>query len=189
MIDTAAAAPSENVGRGLLFATGSIVLGIVGFAIVSGVIGIYGWVTGIVAIAIPYSSIWLYRRGAGTAPKQGQVAWIGLTALAVIVGAATSLVAGAYAAFSAVGGDGGLFAPAFWRTVSNLATNLESLFPALIALVVGDFGIFSALRGPRVPARTPAAPPSAAPTAPPAPNAPSPGVLLNGEPLDPDAKR
>jgi hypothetical protein len=189
--------PTENVGRGLLFSLGAFAIAIVGFIILSGVIGIYGWITGIVAIAIPYASAWLYEKGAYTAPKAGRLQWVLLTAGAVIVGAVTSLLAATFAAFTAVGGDGGFFAPAFWRTVGNAMGRFDFVVPVLITLVVGAAGIVSVLRGPRkrpgqsapglqpVDAATPATPLT---DVPPPPAAPSQGVVLNGEPLDPDKR-
>jgi hypothetical protein len=188
----------ENVGRGLLFSLGSIVIAIVGYIILSGVIGIYGYITGIVAIAIPIASAWLYSKGAGAPVKAGRLPWIGITAAAIVIGAITSVLAGAYSAFSRVGGDGGFFAPAFWRTVTNLAGSADFLLPVVITLAAGAFGIFSALRAPRTGANpnrffpqasptdaaAPVIPPPASGVTPPPPAAPSPGVILNGKPVD-----
>ena len=44
---------TENVQRGLLFSLGAIVVAIVGYVILSGVVGRYGYITGVIAIAIP----------------------------------------------------------------------------------------------------------------------------------------
>ncbi len=197
MTDSIVPPPSENVSRGLLFSLGSIVVGIAGFTVLSGVIGIYGTITGIVAVAIPLVSAWLYTKGAGAPVKNGRWPWIAITAFAVVVGAVTSLVAGAFAAFTSVGGDGGFFAPAFWRTVGNLAAKPDFLLPILITLAAGGFGIYLGLRGPRTTGAVDAAnpnriPPTAMPDAPTqatppeaaAPAVPSPGVMLNGKPLD-----
>jgi hypothetical protein len=197
MTESTVPQPTENVARGLLFSLGSIVVGIAGFIILSGVIGIYGTVTGVVAIAIPLVSAWLYTKGAGTPVKAGRGPWIAITAAAVIIGALTSLLAGAYSSFTRVGGDGGFFAPAFWRTVSNLAGNPDFLIPIVITLAAGGFGIFLGLRGPRPavagrgtanPNRSPpAAMPgdAATPASPPAPPASgASGVILNGKPVE-----
>ena len=167
MTESTVPQPTENVGRGLLFSLGSIVVGIAGFIILSGVIGIYGTVTGVVAVAIPLASAWLYAKGAGAPVEQGRGPWIAITAVAVIVGAVTSLLAGAFSSFNRVGGDGGFFAPAFWRTVGNLADEPDFLIPIAITIAAGAFGIYLGLRGPRTPA-------------------PSPGVVLNGKPVDAD---
>jgi hypothetical protein len=126
--------------------------------------------------------------------QAGRGPWIAITAVAVIIGALTSLIAGAFSTFTRVGGDGGFFAPAFWRTVGNLAGNVDFLLPIIITLAAGAFGIYLALRGPRNavagvgnPNRIP---PSAMPAdaadsvAPAPPAAPSPGIILNGKPLD-----
>lgn len=147
MTESTASQPTENVQRGLLFCLGSILVGIAGFIFLSGVIGIYGVVTGVVAIAIPFVSGWLYARGAGAPVKAGRAPWIGITVVAVVIGAVTSLLAGAFASFTRVGGDGGFFAPAFWRTVANLAGNPDFLIPVVITLGAGAFGIFAVLRG------------------------------------------
>ena len=69
----AEAAGVENVQRGLLFSLGAIAVAIVGYIILSGVIGIYGYITGVVAIAIPLVGAWLYAKGAGTPPKAGRM--------------------------------------------------------------------------------------------------------------------
>jgi hypothetical protein len=204
-----AAASAENVSRGLLFSLGSIVVAIVGYALLSGVIGIYGYVTGIVAIAIPLIGGWLYQKGAGSAPKAGRMPWIGIMVAAVIIGAITTLIASAWYRFSSVGGDGGLFSSAFWRTVSNNIGEIDVILPVIITLAAGGFGIYAALRQkPAAAGTAPAASPfgttpAGAPTqvAPPAPGTPvppvappaapaqpSPGVVLNGEPVDPDKK-
>ena len=110
----------ENVGRGLLFSVGAIVVAIVGYIILAGIIGIYGYITGIVAIAIPLVGAWLYTKGAGAPPKTGRMPWIGIMVAAVIVGALTVLVASGWYAFSRVG-KGGILSPAFWTTVGRSA--------------------------------------------------------------------
>ena len=202
----------ENVQRGLLFSLGSIAAAIVGYAILSGVIGVYGYVTGIVAIAIPLLGGWLYTKGAGAPPKAGHMPWIGIMVAAIIVGALTVIVASGWYTFSQVG-NGGITSPAFWTTVARSAGQPDVLLPVAITLAAGGFGIYAALRQKpakaAVPAASPfgtatpeAAAPNAAPFAPPAagtpvatppvaapPVAPSPGVVLNGEPVDPNAPR
>ena len=201
---------AENVQRGLLFSLGAIVVAIAGYVLLSGVIGIYGYITGVVAVAIPLIGAWLYAKGAGSPPKAGRPGFIGIMAVAVLLGALTTFVASAWYSFSRVGGDGGILSPAFWRTVANGASNGDVLLPMIITIAAGGFGIYAALRnrtpkpaaqapaGSPVDASTTAAPPVAPPapgtpiTPPPAtttPAPPSPGVILNGEPLDPDAKQ
>ncbi len=117
---SSAAESVENVQRGLLFSLGAIVVAIVGYIILSGVIGVYGYVTGIVAIAIPLVGVWLYAKGAGTPPKAGRMPWIGIMIVAIIVGALTVVVASGWFIFSQVG-KGGITSPAFWTTVDESA--------------------------------------------------------------------
>jgi hypothetical protein len=104
--------------------------------------------------------------------------------------------------------------PAFWRTVGNqFTTNLgDNVVPILIGFVLGAVGIVGIIRGrgiggsrfgqasgriapqdvasytadPAVP--NPHVVDPAAPPAPPTANAPSPGIILNGKPLDPDKR-
>ena len=201
----------ENVGRGLLFSVGAIVVAIVGYIILSGIIGIYGYVTGIVAIAIPLVGAWLYTKGAGAPPKAGRMPWIGIMIAAIIVGALTVLVASGWYSFSRFG-KGGITSPAFWTTVGRSAGEIDVILPVIIMLAAGGFGIYAALRKKPTPGavQAPAASPfgtaapdaaPAAPIAPPAPGtpfantpvpppaAPTPGVVLNGEPVDPNAPR
>ena len=199
----------ENVQRGLLFSLGAIVVAIVGYIILSGIIGFYGYITGIVAIAIPLVGAWLYTKGAGAPPKAGRMQWIGIMIVAIIVGALTIVVASGWYSFSQFG-KGGITSPAFWTTVVRSAGNGEVIIQLVIALAAGGFGIFAALRQKRAPgavqapAASPfgtAAPDASAPIAPPAPGtpiaappappsaAPSPGVVLNGEPVDPNAPK
>ncbi len=212
---SAAESSTENVQRGLLFSVGAIVVAIVGYILLSGVIGIYGYVTGIVAIAIPLVGNWLYTKGAGTGPKAGRMPWIGIMIAAIILGALTVVVASGWYSFSRFG-KGGILSPAFWTTVTRSAGEMDVILPVIITLAAGGFGIFAALRQKPAAAtvQAPAASPfgaqtpdttasaAAAPIAPPAPGtpvatppvapppaAPSPGVVLNGEPVDPNAPR
>ena len=201
-------AAHENVQRGALFTLGAIPIGIAAFALVA---GLFGFITGIIAIVIPYVASWLYTKGAG-APltRKGWLPWIAITAVAVVVGTFSGIVAGAYNAYQSVGGSG--LTPAFWTSVGNQFTRngVDTLFALVIGIGLGLVGIVSVLRGGRgfgarnanrlTPAQTdaiapdapasatppPAAPPAAAP--PVAPNQPSPGVMLNGKPVDPDKK-
>lgn len=194
--------PTENVGRGSLFALGAIPIAMIAFGLLGALLGGIG---GIAAIVIAPIAGWLYAKGAG-APltRKGWGPFIGISAAGVVLGTATGIVAATYNGFSSVGGDGGLFGSAFATTLRNqLTTNFENLaFPLVIGLGLGAAGIVSTLRGnarlgnrvapaavsPVAPnAAAPAAPP-AAPLPPVAPNTPSPGVILNGKPLDPDKK-
>ncbi len=191
-------AAEENVQRGTIFALAAIPISIAAFALIG---GLTGFITGILAIVVPYITAYLYSKGAG-APlsRRGWAPFIGVAGAAVVLGTFSGVVGGVYSAYQAVGGSGGLFASAFWRTVANQFTvNLaDNFFAILIGIGLGAAGIVSVIRnGGKMPSRgsnaAPAAPsvPSApsVPTTPPAPPAapvqPSPGVILNGEPVDP----
>ena len=215
MTELATPNPVENVARGSLLTLLSIPVAMIAFALVGGV---FGGVSGIAAIIVPYIAGGLYRTGAG-APlsRAGWAPFIGITSVAIILGTVTGIVATAWTAFNAVGGDNAFSNPAFWQAVQGrFTTNLgDNLVPILIGLAVGAAGLVGVLRGrstaagrgaasrriapqdvaaytpnpyladptaPAVPPAPPAAP--AAPTS----NAPSPGVILNGKPLDPDTK-
>ena len=194
----------ENVGRGTLFALLAIPVAVAAFVIIS---GIFGLITGIVAIAIPYVSNWLYTKGAG-APlsRAGWAGYIGVTAAAIVLGVFAGIAASAWYVFSSVGGDGGILSSAFWTTVRyQFTTGLsDNITPILFGLGLGIVGIVSVVRGRAfgnraaanrlTPAQTDAVTDAAAPAAPPAPpvppaaNQPSSGVMLNGKPVDPDKK-
>ncbi len=200
------AQPIENVGRGATFALLAIPAAIIIFAVVGGMLGL---VSGFAAIAIPYIAQWLYTKGAG-APlgKAGWAPFVGIASLAVFIGTFVGIIGGFYHSFTRVGGDGGIFGGAFFTTVRNhLTNNIEdTAFPILIGLGLGTAGIVGVLQGRKVkpsnstraPFERPAA--STAPPAPPAPPVPpapptrlaanqsSPGILLNGKPLDPEKR-
>lgn len=196
MTDTTA--PTENVGRGTTFALLAIPAAIVIFAIVA---GLFQLISGIAAIVIPYIAAWLYQKGAG-APlsRAGWGPFVGVSAVAIILGTFTGIVAATYRGY--LGHDGLLSGP-FLRTLGNqFTTNFgDNIVPLLIGLGLGAVGIASVIRGPRtrvagtsggaatVAPITPVAPQENATPAPPiAPNQPSPGVMLNGKPIDPNQK-
>jgi len=195
----APAAPTENVGRGATFALLAIPAAIVIFIIVGGVLQFT--FAGIASIVVPYIAISLYNRGAG-APisRKGWGPFIAVAAVAVIIGTFTGIIALAYARY--LGHEGILSAP-FLRTVGNQIASGDGILALVVGLGIGAAAIVGAIRGPRgrvAPAAAPAAPaapvsttpappaPPVAPPAPPAPNQPSPGVLLNGKPIDPKQK-
>lgn len=195
MTDQPTVAPTENVPRGILLSLLAIPLSIALFALVGGLLG---GVSGIVAVVVPAVAAWLYAKGSGAAlSRRSLVPVIVVSIVGIIVGMLVGIVATALKTFTAVGGDGGLSNPAFWTTVRNLFGDVDGLFPILLPLALGAVGIASVVRTARAAgtqqaaSATPIA--SAAPTAPPAtntppvPNAPSPGVILNGEPLDPES--
>lgn len=187
------AAPA-NLGRGLAFAALAIPAAILAFAVIASLFGI---ITGLIALAVPYLSVWLYGKGAGAPLERAAwLPWGAVTAVAVILGIISSFVAGIYAAFTAVGGDGGPLGPVFLSTLSRQlgASVGDNMLPVLLGVGLGAVGITGVIKQSRARAAQPAdvaaplTPPVQAPPAPPAPNQPSPGVMLNGQPLDPDGK-
>jgi hypothetical protein len=74
----------EKVGRGLLFALGGVVAGIV--------LAIFVWQLGFVAsltgAVMAYACVWLYNKGAGRSPRKGAFGLLGL----ILVGVVLSLV-------------------------------------------------------------------------------------------------
>lgn len=188
MSDTPAA--SEKVGRGLALAALAIPLGVLAGALVGGL----GLIGGLAAIVVGPAAGWLYTKGAGAPLRRS--AWVPfllIGAVGVLAATAAGTIGEAYAAFSAVSGDGGVFGSVFATTVATKLANGDLILPILVGLGLGAIGVFGALRGPTgtaaasAPDSTPVAA-AATPPAPPVPNAPSPGVLLNGEPVDPDPK-
>ena len=183
--------------RGLVYALLVIPASIIAFAIIGGV---FQLITGFVAIIVPPLASWLFTKGAGTpVTREARVPYILISAVAIILGLFTGIAAATYARFLSVAGEGGPFGGAYLRTLgSQFTTGFEdNLIPIIFGLGLGAVAIFSVLRGPR-PAPTgagavpetvaPAAPATpATPTAPTA-NTPSPGVMLNGKPLDPTQK-
>lgn len=202
----APAAPIENVGRGATFALLAIPAAIIIFIIVGGVFKFS--FAGIASIVVPYIAYALYTRGAG-APltRKGWGPFIGVAAAAVVVGTFTGIVALAYALYL---GHDGLLSTVFLRSVGNQIGSADGAISILVGLGIGAVGIVGAIRGqrnaqtqaaaraaaasaaaPAAPVTPPAAPLAAPPVAPPAPpaaNQPSPGVLLNGKPIDPKQK-
>ena len=192
--------------RGLAFALLVIPASIVAFTIVGGV---FQLITGFVAIIVPPIASWLYTKGAGTpVPREARGPFILISAVAIVLGLFMGIAAATYSGFVSVAGQGGPFGSAYLRTLgAQFTTGFDdNLIPVLFGLGLGAVAIFSVLRGPRPAAGTaaPAAPepasaaapatkpstaaPATLPSAPPAANAPSPGVMLNGKPLDPKQK-
>lgn len=206
----------ENVGRGVAFALLAIPAAIAIFAVLAGVFGIVSWIA---AVVIPYIAGWLYTKGAG-APvgKAGRGAYIGIAGIALVLGLAVGIIGGFYRSFSRVGGDGGVLGNAFWTTVRyQLTVNVaDNIFPVVLGLAIGLIGIVGVVRGrplnsnrrrrgpgnlaqsnmpgalggtqPDAPFPSPTAPVPPPAAAPRAPNQPSPGIILNGKPFDPDKR-
>ncbi len=205
MTEYSAQQATENVARGALLALLTIPAAVIAFAVVG---SIFGGISGIAAIVVPYIAAFLYRVGAG-APlsRAGWVPFIAISAVSILVGTFAGVASSAWSAFNSVGGKNALVNPAFWRTVGNqFTTNLsDNLVAILIGVVLGTIGIVSIVRGRGIGSRfgtqasgrispedvaayeepTPTAP---TPPAPPSANTPSPGIILNGMPLDPDKK-
>ncbi len=214
MTDPSAVPQPENVARGLTFTLLVIPFAVVASTLVGIIFGI-GFFTGFVAVGMPTVASYLYLKGAG-APltKPNAVGWVAISLVAIVVSIFTGIVAGAWNGFAAVSGDGGVFGSAFLRTVINQFTvNFDdTLIPIAIGLGLGVVSLVSVLNGPKAgrgnrltpeqtdaltddtaASATPAVPiaPATQPIAPPArpiANQPSPGILLNGKPLDPDKR-
>jgi hypothetical protein len=183
--------------RGIL-----VTLLVIPLAALAGIlIGAVGLVEGLAAIIVGPAAGWLYAKGAG-APlsRRGWIPFLAISVVGVGVAILAGIVASAFRAFQAVSGDGGLLGPAFRTTLTTVFTSGNATLPVLIGVGLGLVGVFGALRSRTTPtgrispesmaARDDAAPVTPAPPAAPLPpNTPSPGVILNGEPLDPDAKR
>ncbi|MCC6495704.1 MAG: hypothetical protein IT193_05545 [Propionibacteriaceae bacterium] len=76
--------PVENVGRGVLFSLAAIPLGT---ALTVGVWQL-GFVASITTFALAAAAVWLYAKGAGSAPAKGALAVIGV----IVVGVVASIV-------------------------------------------------------------------------------------------------
>jgi hypothetical protein len=207
MSETYTTSPTENVRRGSLFALGAIVFALVVFSIVGAVSGyingtFIAYLVGIAAIVVPSVTLWLYRKGSGGGFAAGKAPFIAITIVAILLGVLCGIIARAYVIFNAVGGDGGLLASAFWRTVGRQLGSADGLLALGIGIALGAVGLYRVLKAPPAapPAPSPASPlpadvaaeplpPVAPPASPSAPATPTAGVLLNDEPLDPDKKR
>jgi hypothetical protein len=190
---TPPAAKPENVGRGTVFALATIPIAIIAFAIF-GYIGVFPFIIG---IATPFVAGWLYRLGAGG--KLGRAGWVPfivISMVSVVLGVFAGAIATVYKTF----GFGGQFGNALVVNLRNFTPGGEGFF-AVLGVILGIVGIVLTLRQVNAtPAQqiaqntaqwTPPAPDATTPpppAAPAAPAAPSPGVTLNGEPVDPDKK-
>jgi cation transport ATPase len=191
--------PAENVGRGTSFSLLSILAGIALFAIVAAIFSFVDsylvFVAGIAAYVVPFIGAWLYVKGAGAPLARGRLAFTVVSVIAIAVSAFTGILVSTFISYTRVGGDGGMFSSVFWTTMRNqFANNFENVgIPVIIGLGLGIFGLVAVLRGGTLGRKTAPVPAeSAAPdlesSVPPVPNAPSPGVILNGKPLDPGKK-
>jgi hypothetical protein len=196
MTDSAPAQPAENVGLGTALALVSIPIGMLIF----GLAGAVGYFLFIVPIVIPAIAHWLYGRGAG-APltRRGWVPFIAVSVVAVFLGVLTGLLV---SAFTATGSNLARFLPVVGTTLRYQIT--EQGLWVLLAIAIGVAGIVGVIRGPRPPrgsapqvadgspistdasAAVTGRPesPAQAPGATQPAQTPSPGVILNGKPLD-----
>lgn len=195
MSETTTPSPVENVSRGSLFAVLSIPLSI---AIALAGSWMFGSMAAIAAIAAGQAAVAFYARGAGTGlTRAGWMPVIIISAVGVLLAAIAGTVGGFYFDFSKVGGDGGPLGQQFLTILGGKLDRqpMDLLFPLLLGVGLGAVGIVSALRGPQTPPRAkrpriarPPAAPEVEPPAAPSSNTPSPGIMLNGKPLDPDEK-
>lgn len=204
MTDQTAQQHAENVQRGIVFSLAAIPVAIVGYAIAGYLAGnstgtFVGYLVAVVSIIIPNVVVWFYRKGSGGAfSKSARIPFVGISLVAIVVGLVAGIIARAYARFASVGGDGGFFASAFWTAFGKQAFSEDSLIAIVVGLAIGIFALIKVLKTPveqpsvASPMDAAFAPPSATTPAAPAvtpPPAPSHGVILNGEPLDPNKKR
>jgi hypothetical protein len=80
-----AAMPEERVGRGLVFSLGGIVVGVV----LTVLLWKLNFVASITSFAMAYAVIWLYTKGAGSAPRKGVGAVIGVIVAGVVISLAS----------------------------------------------------------------------------------------------------
>jgi hypothetical protein len=71
----------EAVGRGLLFAVGGVLLGVIlNVALWQG-----GYIASIASFAMAWACLWLYAKGAGRAPQKGLIPVIALIGVGVVI--------------------------------------------------------------------------------------------------------
>jgi hypothetical protein len=134
----------ERVGRGLLFALGAVVAGIV----VAVVLWQIGFIASFTSLLLASGAVWLYQKGAGTAPRKGALPLIFL----ILVGAALALaISMGFEVFRYVLGEGfdvgeslqfalaAMFNPVLWRANATSAV----MFIAFAAL--GSVGVLRTL--------------------------------------------
>lgn len=194
---------APRIGRGTAFAILAIPIGIA-LAAAAGFLG--GIIAGFAAGLVPVIAAGLYKRGAGAPVRQGGVLpFLLISIVGIPLAIFSSFLTVTYSAFSSVGGDGGFGSPVFWTTFQRLfsGSNFEAwAFPLIAGIGFGIMGIVASLRqnpaaqNATVIDATPADPTNPAPVNPtgsapvetPPSTPPSPGIILNGEPLDPNAR-
>lgn len=177
------------------------------------------FVLGAISAFLPGVAALLYRKASGGTLKAGKVPVVLISIVAIVLGVGAGLVATVWSGFSGVNHQSGIFSAAFATTFASKLTSGSLIIQLLIGLGLGVVGVLAMLRTPAstpsptaaplgnaqadavvnaplppgtAPAGTPlfgdAVAPPAAPVAP-SSNAPSPGILLNGKPLDPKADK
>jgi hypothetical protein len=71
---------AERVGRGLLFSLGGIVVGVV----LTVIVWRMNFVASITSFAMAYACVWLYAKGAGSAPRKGALGVVAVIVVGVL---------------------------------------------------------------------------------------------------------
>lgn len=130
----------ERVGRGLLFATGGVVAGIV----LSVIVWQAGVMASITSLVLAAAAVWLYSKGATTSPKKGMVPLIVLIVLGVVLAFVIGVASDAYIYLTGAGYSSGealqttltvLGEPALWAEYGRDAA-FYAVFAALGLFVV-----------------------------------------------------
>ncbi len=138
--NSSAPAPPENVGRGVLFSLGSLIVG-AGLAIL---FSWGGFIASISAIAAAYAALWLYVKGAGAAPRKGAIPLLVVVLLGIL---AQFLAVVGFGVWRVSRGRGAgqwqyvlssMFNPAVWEGYA-----LEGVMIVAFSLL----GIFGTIRG------------------------------------------
>lgn len=209
------AQPVENVGRGTLFALAAIPVSIIASALLGSLLGIASGLVALAVAYFAgwlYSKGAGGPFDGKPVGPAGRMSYILIAVAAVVLGALTSVVAATFVAFSRVNPRDGILSGTFATTLGRQFTNGELIFPLVLCLALGAVGIAGVLRGPRnatitpaqqaagypaqpgMPVQPPVYPNPADQTAAPSipvtppvtpPNQSSPGIILNGKPIDP----
>ena len=138
---------AEAVGRGLFFALGAVLAGLVATVVVWRL----GFIASITSFAMAAGAAWLYTQGAGSAPRKGVVPLVLMIVLGVVASFFAVVASDAWDAYDVLAGPGSVSRFEFIRRV---IVDLEVLgsygkdmaFFAGFA-VLGIFGIVRRLMG------------------------------------------
>jgi len=180
--------PSENLQRGVIFALIALPVGVIAWDILWS----FGFVASIVALAVAYVAVRLYRFGSGgRVSRNGAIAvaiiTIGTLIIAFISGFAVDRL-GEYSRISGQSIPESLVSSRFWGIVFADMTSPDSLPTLLLAAAFGALGCFGTLRAAFLQTRvqpTVDAAPIAGPATPAPSTPPQYGVRLNDEPVAP----